>query len=209
MVEPPTERFICNVKSIRKARGLSQSQLAKLAGVQRQAIYDLESGRYMPNTSVALRLAKHLDCKVEDLFASRRTRPHPAHNSGRRSCAGRFAPFLGRVRDRLVGFPLDGKEMLNDTLQAADGFLNPESGRIRPLSERDTPGSDRFAPWLRSSLFHTECPYWALCSRSTSHLQVFIQLSSSAKRRRQRCCNIGGKSSMRVVSMRTLQHQQA
>ena len=131
MVEPPTERLICNVKSIRKARGLSQSELARLAGVQRQAIYDLESGRYMPNTSVALRLAKHLSCKVEDLFAVEEPDLiQPVTLVGEASQAGSRLR-LGRVRDRLVGFPLDGKEMLNDTLQAADGFFNPESGSIR------------------------------------------------------------------------------
>ena len=130
-MEPPTDRLICNLKSIRKARGLSQSQLAKLAGVQRQAIYDLESGRYMPNTSVALRLAKHLNCKVEDLFSIEEpdikqpvTLLGQAAQAGSRLC-------LGRVRDRLVGFALDGKEMLSDTLQAADGFFNPDSGSIR------------------------------------------------------------------------------
>ena len=130
-MEPPTERLICNVKAIRKARGLSQSELARLAGVQRQAIYDLESGRYMPNTSVALRLARHLHCKVEDLFAV-----EEADLSQAVTLVGNASPAgsrlrLGRVRDRLVGFPLDGKEMLNDTIQAADGFFNPESGSIR------------------------------------------------------------------------------
>ena len=130
-MEPPAERLICNVKAIRKARGLSQSQLAGLVGVQRQAIYDLESGRYLPNTSVALRLAKHLHCKVEDLFAVEEPDlSQPVTLVGAASPAGSRLR-LGRVRDRLVGFPLDGKEMLNDTLQAADGFFNPESGSIR------------------------------------------------------------------------------
>ena len=131
MVEPPSERLICNVKVIRKARGLSQSELARLAGVQRQAIYDLESGRYMPNTTVALRLAKHLNCKVEDLFAVEEPDlKQPVTLVGNASPAGSRLR-LGRVRDRLVGFPLDGKEMMNDTIQAADGFFNPESGSIR------------------------------------------------------------------------------
>ena len=185
-MEPPTERLICNVKSIRKARGLSQSELAKLAGVQRQAIYDLESGRYMPNTSVALRLAKHLNCKVEDLFAVEEPDlKQPVTLVGKASPAGSRLR-LGRVRDRLVGFPLDGKEMLNDTLQAADGFFNPESGSIRLFQSRDTPGPDGIAPRLRSGLFHTELPCWAPHSRGTSHLQVFVQLQGSRRTRLRR-----------------------
>ena len=35
----------------------------------RQAIYAIEAGTYMPNTAVALRLARVLDTSVEDLFA--------------------------------------------------------------------------------------------------------------------------------------------
>ena len=54
----PTDRVVCNLKSVRRAKGFSQSDLAQLAGVKRQAIYDMESGRYVPNTAVALRLAR-------------------------------------------------------------------------------------------------------------------------------------------------------
>lgn len=53
----------------RKARGISAIDLAAAAGVTRQAIYAIESGTYMPNTAVALRLARTLDTTVEDLFA--------------------------------------------------------------------------------------------------------------------------------------------
>ena len=63
------ERLICRLKQMRQSRGLSQSQMAELVGVKRQAIYDIESGRYLPNTEVALRLARHLACRVEDLFS--------------------------------------------------------------------------------------------------------------------------------------------
>lgn len=59
----------CKLKSARKAKGLSQSELADMVGVKRQAIYDMESGRYVPNTHVALLLAKVLGCTVEDLFS--------------------------------------------------------------------------------------------------------------------------------------------
>jgi molybdate-binding protein/DNA-binding XRE family transcriptional regulator len=53
----------------RKARGFSAIDLAAQAGVTRQAIYAIEAGTYMPNTVVALRLARVLDTTVEDLFA--------------------------------------------------------------------------------------------------------------------------------------------
>ncbi len=64
------KQFVCcNLKAARKAKELSQSELAELVGVKRQAIYDMESGRYVPNTQVALLLAKVLGCRVEDLFS--------------------------------------------------------------------------------------------------------------------------------------------
>src|SRR5438874_3893184 len=53
---------------LRQRRGLSAAHLAKVAGVSRQTIYAMEAGSYVPNTAVALRLARALEAKVEDLF---------------------------------------------------------------------------------------------------------------------------------------------
>lgn len=55
----------------RQALGLSQKQLADLAGITRQAVSALESDQYSPATSVALQLARALRCRVEDLFSIR------------------------------------------------------------------------------------------------------------------------------------------
>jgi putative molybdopterin biosynthesis protein len=54
---------------LRQKRGIPAARLAKSAGVTRQTIYAMEAGSYIPNTAVALRLAKALDATVEDLFA--------------------------------------------------------------------------------------------------------------------------------------------
>jgi putative molybdopterin biosynthesis protein len=54
---------------IRKRRGMATSDLARKAGVTRQAIHAIETGEYVPNTEVALRLARELDVSVNDLFA--------------------------------------------------------------------------------------------------------------------------------------------
>ena len=55
--------------ALRKSRGVAAAQLAAQVGVTRQAIYAIEAGTYMPNTAVALRLARVLETTVEDLFA--------------------------------------------------------------------------------------------------------------------------------------------
>ena len=56
------------LNQIRQQRGTSASELAKLAGVSRQTIYAIEAGDYVPNTALALQLAKILEVRVEDLF---------------------------------------------------------------------------------------------------------------------------------------------
>lgn len=53
---------------IRTERGLTQAQLAELAGVSRKTINTVENGVFVPSTILALTLAKVLDLTVEDLF---------------------------------------------------------------------------------------------------------------------------------------------
>jgi len=58
------------LREVREARGLGQGELARRAGLTRQAVYAIESGRYQPNVAVALRLGAILDVRVEELFAA-------------------------------------------------------------------------------------------------------------------------------------------
>ena len=57
-----------NLGAFRQKRGLSANHLAKTVGVSRQTIYAIEAGSYVPNTVVALRLARALETTVEELF---------------------------------------------------------------------------------------------------------------------------------------------
>jgi molybdopterin molybdotransferase/putative molybdopterin biosynthesis protein len=65
--ESPTETEN-RVREKRQTLRLSQKQLADLAGITRQAICAVEANQYSPSTSVALKLARVLRCRVEDLF---------------------------------------------------------------------------------------------------------------------------------------------
>ena len=66
---PPGPAEIDNhLAELRQKRGLSAAQLARLAGSSRQTIYAMEAGSYVPNTALALRLARVLEVSVEDLF---------------------------------------------------------------------------------------------------------------------------------------------
>ena len=55
--------------SVRKSRGVGAAELAERVGVSRQTIYAIEAGTYVPNTEVALKLARELEVGVDALFA--------------------------------------------------------------------------------------------------------------------------------------------
>ncbi len=59
------------LRKMREARGLGPTELAQKVGVTRQTIHAIESGDYLPNTAVALQLARVLEVRVEDLFSLR------------------------------------------------------------------------------------------------------------------------------------------
>jgi molybdate-binding protein/DNA-binding XRE family transcriptional regulator len=58
-----------HVRDRRLARGLGQGDLARAAGITRQALHAIETDRYLPNVTLAVGLARALGCRVEDLFA--------------------------------------------------------------------------------------------------------------------------------------------
>jgi molybdate-binding protein/DNA-binding XRE family transcriptional regulator len=66
-----------NLGPLRQKRGLSAIQLAKMVGVSRQTIYAIESGTYVPNTTIALKLARALQSGVDELFALAADAPPP------------------------------------------------------------------------------------------------------------------------------------
>lgn len=57
-----------DIKTIRIREGLSQEQLAEKAGISRISVVRYESGERSPDVAVAVRLAKALGCKVDDLI---------------------------------------------------------------------------------------------------------------------------------------------
>ena len=57
-----------NLAEVRKSAGLTQQKLSERAEVSRKSINAIENGVYVPSTVLSLKIAKTLDCKVEDLF---------------------------------------------------------------------------------------------------------------------------------------------
>jgi len=57
------------VKYVRKEMGLSQKDLAKIAGVSRQTISSIEKGTYNPSLLLAYKISLILECShIEELF---------------------------------------------------------------------------------------------------------------------------------------------
>ena len=56
------------VKLQRQLRGWTQEKLAEKSKVGRSTISNIEQGKYIPGVDIALRLAKAMDCHVENLF---------------------------------------------------------------------------------------------------------------------------------------------
>ena len=56
------------LKLVRTELGLTQAELAMRVGVSRKTINTVENGVFVPSTTLALKLAAALGCKVEDLF---------------------------------------------------------------------------------------------------------------------------------------------
>ncbi|MFL2634164.1 MAG: helix-turn-helix transcriptional regulator [Candidatus Marisimplicoccus sp.] len=57
-----------NLEEFRRAVDLTQQDLSEKAEVSRKSINAIENGIYVPSTVLALKIAKTLKCKVEDLF---------------------------------------------------------------------------------------------------------------------------------------------
>lgn len=111
----------------RVARAISQSELARRAGISRQALGAIECGTYMPGVSVALRIAAELGTTVEHLFAQPETDQLVAECAEGTSPEANGRVSLGRVRGRLIAVPIPATGV---TMTPAAGLIS------RTLSKR-------------------------------------------------------------------------
>ena len=61
-------RLASRLKEARTAAGLTQAELAELAGVSRKTVNTVENGVFIPSTVLALSLARALGARIDDLF---------------------------------------------------------------------------------------------------------------------------------------------
>lgn len=100
------------VRQLRETLGLSQSDVARLAGISRQGLFAIEQGR-MPRADTAVRLAHVLGVSTEELLAE----PHVFRWAGPPMTRARWA-----VVDQLTLYPSDS---LAADVTIADQKLSP------------------------------------------------------------------------------------
>ncbi len=116
--------------AIRKSRGVGASDLARRIKVSRPTIYAIEAGTYIPNTEVALHLARELEVTVEDLFSL-----HDASLKAPESLAAEMLSPLPQakgqpvricqIESRWVGIPVSASPYY---LPEADGIVERAGG---------------------------------------------------------------------------------
>jgi molybdate-binding protein/DNA-binding XRE family transcriptional regulator len=121
-----------NLKATRSRLGISQQQLADVAGVSRQAISGIEAGLNAPSAAVALRLAKALGCTVEELFWLDEDLPIvEAVKGGDRDAAAGGRVLLAKVGDRWIAHSLQGEGAFRTEMVPADGVVEGAFGYNR------------------------------------------------------------------------------
>lgn len=147
---------------IRQQRGIAAADLARRAGVSRQTVYAMEAGSYVPNTAVALRLARILEVPVEELFLLDADEPSPP-----RTVKAHIVPSgdlfpgnpieLCRVDGRVVGVPaipapwqlLPADGLLVDAVRSTVQLLHEEEGESRLLIAGCDPATSVLARHLQ------------------------------------------------------------
>src|SRR5918992_411658 len=104
----------------RQSSGLSQKQLADMAGITRQAVCAVEANQYSPATSVALQLARALRCRVEELFRIKTGGEIVDGEMLGSIPQDKVRAQVTQVGDRLLVRPLDGFGELTSLSAAAD-----------------------------------------------------------------------------------------
>ncbi len=180
LIGAPGEPNGMRLRLARQGRGFSQQQLARMAGVSRQAVSGVESGLSDPSLRVALALARALGMTVEEVFGPGAPEPRvdalplaPLGPAGARVS-------LAQVGNSFVAIPLSGAAATRSGFVPASGLadgsgsdLDLPSRPIRPLGPpRPTlivAGCDPALPLLEVPLGLLDPPVSLLWWQCASH----------------------------------------
>jgi putative molybdopterin biosynthesis protein len=124
------------LRLVRLAAGLSQSRLAEVCGVSRQAVAGAEAGTWSPSLAVALALARALETTVDQLFApDLKVQEVPTISLLPAVADGRAR--VVRVWDRWISLPLIGDRA------AVPGFISATGRMVRTGATSELWGTGR------------------------------------------------------------------
>lgn len=110
------------VRELREARGVTQVALAASSQLTRQSVGAIEAGRATPAVDVALRIARALDCQVEELFGTATVEQRVWAEPTATAMTGRAA--LAHIAGRWIAYPLEREGIRI----AADGIVSARRG---------------------------------------------------------------------------------
>lgn len=64
-----SERINNIVYQLRRAKGVTQAELAQAAGITRQTVIAIEKGDYTPSLLLAFKIGKFFNLKIEEIFS--------------------------------------------------------------------------------------------------------------------------------------------
>jgi transcriptional regulator with XRE-family HTH domain len=128
-MDPLSAHLAGNLKQLRDARGLTQQQMARLAGLPRATWANLESGAANPTLSVLHRVASALQVSLEELLAAPRA-------------ASRYYP-RGSLPERSRG-EVTVRQLLPDPIPGSEIGRMEFAPRARLTGIPHTPGTREY-----------------------------------------------------------------
>ena len=147
-----------NIAQLRQARGLSQQQIARLAGIPRATWANLESGEANPTLAVLVAVAKALQVRLEELIEPpRRTGRHypaaalPVRRRGTVTVRKLLPETIAGLEIERMELPPGGAMPGIPHTPGTREYLTCESGRDRAVRRRRALAARTPATWSSSA----------------------------------------------------------
>jgi putative molybdopterin biosynthesis protein len=175
--QPGTGTAGGRLRSARQARGFSQYQLARMAGVSRQAVSAVEAGLSDPSLRVALTLGRALGLTVEELFGPAMPEPPVPVRALAPLGAEGSRVSLAPMGEAFVALPLSGTSVTRAGFAPAGGRVSGPQ-QVVPLGPHRTTllvaGCDPALPLLELPLSLLDPPveflWWPCASQEALRL---------------------------------------
>jgi putative molybdopterin biosynthesis protein len=175
--QPGTGAAGARLRSARQARGFTQYQLARMAGVSRQAVSAVEAGLSDPSLRVALTLGRALGLTVEELFGPAMPEPSVPVRALAPLGAEGSRVSLAPMGEAFVALPLSGANVTRAGFAPAGGRVSGPQ-QVVPLGPHRTTllvaGCDPALPLLELPLSLLDPPveflWWPCASQEALSL---------------------------------------